>query len=154
MQRSTLAAIGFLILFAACSGASFDDPQDALRTFLDRSIDGDKSGARACLVADEQALKDLRFQIDRSAVGYTVGDVQMEQGHAVVPVRFPGESEDMFFVLVDGEDSWRVSLGFTLARGMTAHVGRAMEDLGPNPTPQQMEEAMRRAMQNGSPRAR
>ena len=96
---------------------------------------------------DEREVKDLTFQIDREARGYTLGTIEREADKAIVAVRFPGESEDMKFVCVQ-DDGWHVSLAFTLTRGMTENVGRAVDALGPNPSPAELEEAMRRAMQN------
>jgi len=147
MPRAKLALTLPLLLLAACSGADFDTPTGALNAFLDRSIDGDHSGARECLVANERDAEHLTFQIDDSAIGYRHVGIQMEGEQAVLAVRFPGESEDMKFVLVQ-DGGWYVSLGYTIARGMTENVGREVDALGPNATPEQMIEAMRRGMQN------
>ncbi len=79
--------------------------------------------------------------------GYTMRPAEVAGSQAVVAVQFPGESEDMNFVVVQGDDGWRVSLAFTLARGMTMNVQESVSALGSNASPEQIAEAMRAAMQ-------
>ncbi len=147
MLRAKLALALPLLLLAACSKTEFKTPEGALYAFLDRSIEGDRSGARACLVADERNAEQLKFQIDDDAIGYRIVGSEREGEQVVLAVRFPGETEDMKFVLVR-EGTWYVSLGYSIARAMTQNVGQQMDALGPNPTPEQMVEALRRGMQN------
>ena len=152
MRRIALLTLS--LAFAGCSEPSFQTPHQALRTFLDRAIEGDVVGARACLLPDEQPQQHLTIEIDSTSKGYIFGDTVLEGGRAVIPVQFPDETEEMNFVCVEEETGWHVSLSFTIARGVTANVRNAMQSLGEGASPDEIAETMRQAMQNAAPSGR
>ena len=100
----------------------------------------DRQGGEPRPVVRRQA-----FSVEPDAT-YTMGNPLREGGNAIVSVQFAGQDEPMEFVVVKGDSGWRVSLGYTITRGMTRNVQREMEKLGDGASEAEMIEAMRQGM--------